>query len=56
MLLGKVLRSWRMHEELSGREAAKMLGISTRTLYRLERGDIIKADAMASIVTRLWKP
>ena len=56
MLLGEVLRSWKMHKELSGTEVAKMLGISTRTLYRLERGDIIKADAMASIVARLWKP
>ena len=38
MRLGAVIRGWRERERYGIREAAKMIGVSSATLSRIERG------------------
>lgn len=49
--LPRVLRCWRHHEELTTREAAKMLGIDHATLWRFEQGEAVN---QATLVT-IWR-
>ena len=55
MILGDVIRRWRMWSELSIREVAAMIGVSAATLSRIERGETMDGRTLAKIVTFLLK-
>jgi DNA-binding XRE family transcriptional regulator len=52
MRLGEVIRKWRMMSELSIRDAAAMIGISTTTMHRLESGDDVDGRTLIAVVLR----
>jgi transcriptional regulator with XRE-family HTH domain len=54
MNLGKVLRSYRHHEEISLRALAKQIGISAPTLMRVERQMIHDTDAKTFMKILVW--
>ena len=55
MILGDVIRRWRMWSELSIREVATMIGVSAATLSRIERGETMDGRTLAKIVTFLLR-
>lgn len=52
MNLAGVLRAWRLHKELGVRDAAKMIGVSSATFSRIERGESMDGGTLAKIL--LW--
>lgn len=55
MLLGEVIRSWRVHKELSLKGTAEMFKIPPDVLRRFERGDNIKTEHFAVILRYVLK-
>ena len=51
MTIGFVLRSWRLHEELTLSEAARMIGLPLSTLARIEQGSTIE-DKNRAVLTQ----
>jgi DNA-binding Xre family transcriptional regulator len=49
MILGKVLRRYRLYNENPAKELAAQIGVSTETLTRFERGGEITGETMAKI-------
>jgi len=59
MRLGQILKRWRVMSELNLRTAAKMMGTSTATLSRIERGENPDGKTLAAILRWIlsdWKP
>lgn len=52
MMLARMLKAYRMHEKLSLRKMARIIGIDHTTLYRFESGDEIASSAWSKIA--LW--
>ena len=50
MRLGHVISAYRIHENISIRKFARVLGISHTTLHRFERGDVIDSPAWVRIM------
>ncbi len=50
MILGSVLRSYRLHKELSLRKLGAEIGLSAATLHRLESGLEISAKNLSVIL------
>ena len=50
MVLGSVIRKWRRASDIGAGEAAAMMGISTATLFRLERGAGVNGDVLAKVL------
>lgn len=50
MRLGQILKRWRVMSELNLRTAAKMMGTSTATLSRIERGENPDGKTLAKIL------
>jgi transcriptional regulator with XRE-family HTH domain len=53
MKLGDVLRKWRKMEDISVREAAFRMGLTTPTLFRLENGKPMDGSTLAKIINWL---
>lgn len=51
MRLARLLKSWRAVADLSIRDAAKEIGVSTPTLSRIERGEEMNGQTLAKILT-----
>lgn len=52
----RVLRCWRVMEELTIRQAAKQIGISAATLMRIEHGRNFDAATLAKILQWMMTP
>lgn len=52
--MGRVLRAYRMHNELSLRICAEKIGISAATLMRIEQGYIHDTDANTLLTILTW--
>lgn len=52
MKLGRLLKCYRIHEEITIRDLAKEIGIGTATLYRLEQGKDV--DGKATFKILIW--
>jgi transcriptional regulator with XRE-family HTH domain len=52
-ILGDVLRSARVHNEISIREFAKMIGIDKSALLRLEHGKPINQESLIKVILYL---
>lgn len=50
MNLGHVLRKYRLMSELSVRSMAEVVGLNASTYSRLERGEIMDGDTLASVL------
>ena len=50
MRLGEVIRKWRMMSELTIRDAATMIGISSTTLHRFEGGDDVDGRTLIAVL------
>jgi cytoskeletal protein RodZ len=55
MTIGFVLRSWRLHEELSLKEAARMIGLPLSTLGRIEKGCHVEDKTKAALLQFLFE-
>ena len=55
-MLGKVLKDWRWANRMGVREAAKIIGLSTATLSRIENDHSCDSDQLAKILTFLLGP
>jgi transcriptional regulator with XRE-family HTH domain len=53
MRLGEVLRKWRRAADIPVREAAELIGVSTATLSRIERGEAMDGTTLAKVLTWL---
>lgn len=53
-MIGKVLHSYRVMNEISLRDLGKQLGISAATLMRLEKGNNIDAQSMFKVMQWLF--
>ena len=53
--ISEVIRGWRLHKELSLRAAARMMGIGTATLLRIEEGREPDLKTWLKIQNWLWK-
>lgn len=53
MMLGEVLRSYRLHKELSQRDLAPRIGISYPSLHRIEHGQSIDAKTLMLVLNWL---
>ncbi|MGC2638305.1 MAG: helix-turn-helix domain-containing protein [Acidobacteriaceae bacterium] len=49
MRLAYLIRTWRYHEELSVREAAKRIGIPSSTLQRFEKGKPMSSETLVIV-------
>lgn len=56
MRLGGVIADWRWANRMGVREAAKIMGVSSATLCRLEQGRNCDADTLAKIALWLIEP
>lgn len=56
MRLGKIIRSWRVNQDLGIREVAAQIGISAATLSRIERGEKMDGRTLAAILHWLAGP
>ncbi len=56
MRLGKILKAYRMHNEMSQRDLAKETGISYPTICRIEQGRSIDADTLRHVINWLMDP
>lgn len=50
MNIATVLRSWRLHEELTLSEASKRIGIPLPTYHRIENGEAMDGKNMAALL------
>jgi len=50
MQLGEVLRAWRLHKELGVRDAAKLIGLTSATYSRIERGESMDGVSLAAVL------
>jgi transcriptional regulator with XRE-family HTH domain len=50
MKLGDILRKWRLMSDLTVRDAAKEIGISSPTLSRIEQGISMDGTTLAKIL------
>jgi transcriptional regulator with XRE-family HTH domain len=53
MVLGSILKKWRLMSEISLQEAAKKIGIEEATLSRVENGKMPSAETLRLILTFL---
>ena len=56
MRLGAVISDWRWANRIGIREAAKLIGVSSATLSRLECGNNADADTLAKVMLWLIEP
>jgi transcriptional regulator with XRE-family HTH domain len=56
MMIGKVMANWRYIEKLNVRDAGAVIGISTSTFSRLERGFPIDGETMYRLMAWLFGP
>ena len=56
MLLGQIIRRWRINAERDVRDIAAEIGISSSTLTRLEGGQTPAGDTLAAVIHWLTKP
>ena len=54
-MLAEVLKQWRWASKLSTRDAAKKIGITNSTYWRLERGHPCDGKTLATVITWLLK-
>ena len=50
MNIGRLLRGWRKYEGLNLHEGARILGLSYRTLQRIENGEEMEGRNLAAIL------
>lgn len=56
MRIGKVLSNWRLLEQLSLRDAGKIIGISAATLMWIERGKVPDGSTLLLLQGWLFNP
>ncbi len=54
--LGQMIRLWRDKNRYGTREAAKMIGITSSTLNRIEHGEEMNAKTLIKIIVWLMEP
>lgn len=54
MRLGEVLKEWRYAKRIGMREAAKMIGLSTATLCRIENDEAVDGKTMIKLFDWLF--
>lgn len=54
MILGQVIKSWRKDQDVSLREAAKMMGLNLNALHRLENGRTCDGDNLVRVLKWLF--
>lgn len=50
MQIGNILKQWRWAEKKGVREAAKEVGLTTATFNRIERGEAMDGQSLATIL------
>jgi transcriptional regulator with XRE-family HTH domain len=50
MRIGELIRLWRVENRYGIREAAKLIGVSSATLSRVERGEGMDAQTLAKLL------
>lgn len=55
MVIGKVIRKWRVTSEISLRDAADAMKLDQATLLRVEQGKMPSAETLRNIVFWLLK-
>jgi transcriptional regulator with XRE-family HTH domain len=50
MRIGELIRLWRAENRYGIREAAKLIGVSSATLSRVERGEGMDAQTLAKLL------
>lgn len=53
MRLGKVIRRWRLAEDLTLKEAAELMDIAPSILHRMEHGKSVHDNSLASVLSWL---
>lgn len=53
-MLSKILKAWRYKEEMSMRDAAKWLGVSTATYWRIENGKPMEQKTIIKLINMLF--
>ena len=55
-MIGRVLKSYRLHNELDLRTVSKQIGISAASLMRIEHGHSFEAATLMKILNWLTTP
>ena len=53
MEIGRRLRAFRMGKGLSAEQVAERLGISRTAVYRFEKGEVVKIEALTARIDEL---
>lgn len=55
MRIGQIIRSWRIHEELTVRQVAARIGCLPSTLCRIEHGEQCDSRTLAAVLRWLME-
>ena len=55
MRLASILKAWRHREEMSVREAAERLGLSSSTYARIEKGEAMSGETLVHLLRWLME-